>query len=303
MSATGSGIPANREALVAGGPAPLRELVLGIVEAGVRAADPEAAVRAAVSLGEGGAVIVDGVSHVPGPGGRVLVLGAGKASARIATTLEQLLGDVIAGGVVVAPEGHAASLDRIELLVSRPPAADRGQLPCGAAADAAGRDRRARGRGAGVLHRRQLGAGLPAGRRRQLRGEARAAPAAAGIGRRHPRDQRRAKARVRAEGRPARRRDGRCQRRQPDRVRRGRRPAGRDHRPHGHRHHHRRAGDRGAARVRSLGCRCALDPAAPDRDRERRRPAARRPVDPEPGAGHRRRRGQRDGAAGRPSWA
>ena len=44
MSATGSGIPANREALVAGGPAPLRELVLDIVEAGVRAADPEAAV-------------------------------------------------------------------------------------------------------------------------------------------------------------------------------------------------------------------------------------------------------------------
>ena len=105
MSATGSGIPANREALVAGGPAPLRELVLGIVEAGVRAADPEAAVRAAVSLGEGGAVIVDGVSHMPGPGGRVLVLGAGKASARIATTLEQLLGDVIAGGVVVHPTG------------------------------------------------------------------------------------------------------------------------------------------------------------------------------------------------------
>ena len=116
MSATGSGIPANREALVAGGPAPLRELVLDIVEAGVRAADPEAAVRAAVSLGEGGAVIVDGVSHMPGPGGRVLVLGAGKASARIATTLEQLLGDVIAGGVVVAPDGHAVSLDRIELL-------------------------------------------------------------------------------------------------------------------------------------------------------------------------------------------
>ena len=89
-------------------------------------------------------MIVDGVSHVPGPGGRVLVLGAGKASARIATTLEQLLGDVIAGGVVVAPDGHAASLDRIELLVGRPPAADRGQLPCGAAADAAGRDGRAR---------------------------------------------------------------------------------------------------------------------------------------------------------------
>jgi glycerate-2-kinase len=116
MSTTGSGIPANREALVAGGPAPLRELVLDIVEAGVRAADPEAAVRVVVTLGEGGAVIVDGVSHMPGPGGRVLVLGAGKASARIATTLEQLLGDVIAGGVVVAPDGHAASLDRIELL-------------------------------------------------------------------------------------------------------------------------------------------------------------------------------------------
>ncbi len=204
MSAIGSGIPSNREALVARGPAPLRELVLDIVEAGVRAADPEAAVRAAVTLGEGGAVIVDGVSHVPGPNGRVLVLGAGKASARIATTLEQLLGDAIAGGVVVAPEGHAAIARPDRAAVSRPPAADRGQLPSGAAADAAGGNRRARGRGAGVLHGRQLCAGMPAAGRRQLRGEARAAPAAAGIGRRHPRDQRGAKARVRVEGRPAR---------------------------------------------------------------------------------------------------
>ena len=302
MSATGSGIPARPGGAGRPRPGAAAQLVLGIVEAGELAADPEAAVRSAVSLGEGGAVIVDGVSHLPGPDGRVLVLGAGKASARIATILEQLLGDVIAGGRRGGTRGARRVARPDRSAVRRSPAADRGQLPRGAAADAAGGDRRVRRCGAGVLHRRQLRTGMPArdgvsfAEKRELHRLLLGSGAAIreiNAVRKHVSGLKGGRLAAAMGGASVD---------QPDRVRCGRRPAGRDHRSYGHRHHHPRAGDRGAARVRSLGCRCALDPAAPDRDRERRRPAARRPVDPEPGAGHRRRRGQRDGARGRPSW-
>jgi glycerate 2-kinase len=121
MTAVGSGILANRDGLVAHGQAGLRELVLEVAEAGLRAADPEAAVRAAVARGESGAVVVDGSEFCVGGDGRVLVLGAGKASARIAATLEQVLGDAISGGLVVAPTGHDAALERIELLAAGHP--------------------------------------------------------------------------------------------------------------------------------------------------------------------------------------
>jgi glycerate 2-kinase len=121
MSAVGSGVLTNRDGLVARGPAGLRELVLEVVEAGLWAADPAAAVRRAVRAGEAGAVVVDGVEHRPGRGGRVLVVGAGKASARIAATLEEVLGETIAGGIVIAPSGHAGTLRRIDLLAGGHP--------------------------------------------------------------------------------------------------------------------------------------------------------------------------------------
>jgi glycerate 2-kinase len=121
MSSVGSGALTNRDGLLARGPAGLRELVLEVVEAGLRAADPAAAVRRTVRRGDAGGVVVDGVEHRPGPGGRVLVVGAGKATARIAATLEEELGDSIHGGVVIAPSGHAAALGRIDLLAGGHP--------------------------------------------------------------------------------------------------------------------------------------------------------------------------------------
>ena len=121
MNVLGSGVLTNRDGLVARRPAALRELVLDIVEAGLRAADPAAAVRRAVRPGDAGGVVVDDVEHRPRRGGRVLVLGAGKASTRIAATLEDVLGETIAGGIVIAPSGHAAALSRIDLLAGGHP--------------------------------------------------------------------------------------------------------------------------------------------------------------------------------------
>ncbi|CCG39684.1 putative hydroxypyruvate reductase [Magnetospirillum molischianum DSM 120] len=55
---------------------------------------------------------------------RVLVLGAGKAAARMARAVEQVLCDRIVGGLVVVKYGHAERLDRIEIVEAGHPTPD-----------------------------------------------------------------------------------------------------------------------------------------------------------------------------------
>ncbi len=55
---------------------------------------------------------------------RILVLGAGKASARMARGLEDLLGDRISAGLVAVKEGHLEELSRIRLLEAAHPVPD-----------------------------------------------------------------------------------------------------------------------------------------------------------------------------------
>ncbi len=78
----------------------LRQDALKIFRAGLAAADPVASVRQALKKF---------------PEGRVWVIGAGKASARMAWAAEQELGSQIAGGWINTKDGHLAKLKRIEL--------------------------------------------------------------------------------------------------------------------------------------------------------------------------------------------
>jgi glycerate 2-kinase len=55
---------------------------------------------------------------------RILVIGAGKASARMALGLERLLGARITDGVVAVKEGHVELLDRIRLIEAAHPVPD-----------------------------------------------------------------------------------------------------------------------------------------------------------------------------------
>ncbi len=55
---------------------------------------------------------------------RILVLGAGKASARMALGLERLLGKRIVDGVVAVKEGHVEPLDRVRLVEASHPVPD-----------------------------------------------------------------------------------------------------------------------------------------------------------------------------------
>ena len=82
-----------------------RELALDIARAALAAVDPAQAVRAHV-VRQGGALLVDGRAYDLNQYRRVLVVGAGKASAPMAAALAETLGDRLSGGWVNVKYGH-----------------------------------------------------------------------------------------------------------------------------------------------------------------------------------------------------
>ena len=93
------------------------------------AADPAGAVRRHVEFRENTLVVrtPEGPVDVPLPdrdAGRVLVIGAGKASAVMAQALEELLGGRIAGGLVCVKDGHGVPLERVEVAEASHPVPD-----------------------------------------------------------------------------------------------------------------------------------------------------------------------------------
>src|SRR3954451_10081817 len=98
----------------AGGNAVLREVLVGLFDAALAAADPALAVAA----------------HMPAPGaGRTVVVGAGKASAAMARAFEANWSGPLEG-LVVTRRGHAAPCERIEIVEASHPVPD----PAGEAA-------------------------------------------------------------------------------------------------------------------------------------------------------------------------
>jgi len=92
-----------------GDPSALRVL-LNLFQAGLRAADPRAVLA----------------QHLPEPPshGRVLVLGAGKASALMAAALEEAWPEVPLSGLVVTRYGHAVPTRRVEIVEASHPVPD-----------------------------------------------------------------------------------------------------------------------------------------------------------------------------------
>lgn len=122
---------ANASTLLEHGMVELRALALRIAAAAIAASDPARATAAAVTVDDGRLRIGEHVVALDDVD-RIVVLGAGKASGRIAQALERALGDRLAGGAVVvrsdAALGHpptgadaarsdpALELERIEVL-------------------------------------------------------------------------------------------------------------------------------------------------------------------------------------------
>ena len=87
----------------------LHKLALELVEYGLSVADPYNAVKSSVKVLDS-KIIVKGLNI--DIDGRVHVIGFGKASKRMAEAIHELLGDRIAGGVVITPseEGYVGSI-------------------------------------------------------------------------------------------------------------------------------------------------------------------------------------------------
>ncbi len=79
---------------------------------------------AAVAAADPRTVLARHLPEPPGPGGRVLVLGAGKSAAAMAAAVEDAWPDRALSGLVVTRYGHAVPTKRIEVVEASHPVPD-----------------------------------------------------------------------------------------------------------------------------------------------------------------------------------
>ncbi len=115
----------------ASGPAALRAAAKAIFRAGLDSVRAEKVIPASVRIEKtregkrlGERLIIGKRRYKLRPGGRLIVTGAGKASAHMARAVERILGRRIDGGVVVTQKGHAVPCKRIEILEANHPVPD-----------------------------------------------------------------------------------------------------------------------------------------------------------------------------------
>lgn len=109
-----------------------RRMALSVLEAAIEAARPDHALRRVLRL-EGSQLHVGERTYDLRRFRRVLVVGAGKAAAAMAATVEDVLGDRISQGIVVTKYGYTAPTRRIEVREGGHP------VPDGAGVEAARR--------------------------------------------------------------------------------------------------------------------------------------------------------------------
>lgn len=100
-----------------------KKKLMAIVERTIAAVAPEPAIRAAISL-DGDTLTVDGQSYDLTSYERIFVMGAGKASAAMAETLEDILADRLHGGIIATKYDHGVALQKTQVLESGHPVPD-----------------------------------------------------------------------------------------------------------------------------------------------------------------------------------
>ena len=93
-----------------------------ILSASLAAADPGEAVRRSLRVEDSAVLAGDERFEAE----RVFVLAAGKAAGAMAAAAEELLGERLAGGLIVTKHGHEASSDVLEVAFSAHPEPDEG---------------------------------------------------------------------------------------------------------------------------------------------------------------------------------
>src|SRR5512134_1271573 len=100
-----------------------REILMNIFNAALAAVDPCAAVQRSLRFGDG-RIHAGGSVYDLGAFDHVIAIGAGKATARMARAVEDILGGVLDGGIIVVKYGHAGELKRIEQVEAAHPIPD-----------------------------------------------------------------------------------------------------------------------------------------------------------------------------------
>ena len=96
------------------------QALIEIFKAALAAVDPYRAVLNALRV-EGDFLLVGDAKYDLASFDRILVFGAGKATARMALAVESLLGDKVSAGLIVVKDGHGASLNLIEQIEASHP--------------------------------------------------------------------------------------------------------------------------------------------------------------------------------------
>jgi glycerate 2-kinase len=104
----------NRARLTDHGERELRATVLDLAEVALAALSPSAGLRRSVAV-HGPDLVAGGRSYDLSAVRRLVVLGAGKASAEVAVALEEMLGPRLDGGIVVVPHDQSALLPARQL--------------------------------------------------------------------------------------------------------------------------------------------------------------------------------------------
>ncbi|HYH61476.1 MAG TPA: DUF4147 domain-containing protein, partial [Solirubrobacterales bacterium] len=94
----------NSAELAATGMADVRALALRVAAAGLEACDVRRATAEAVELTAAG-IAIAGREYPLEPESRVIVVGSGKATLAIASTLEEILGERLDGGAIAVRDG------------------------------------------------------------------------------------------------------------------------------------------------------------------------------------------------------
>ena len=101
----------------------LRGRVRRIAEEAAAAADPAPAIRRLLRV-EDGTLVAGEWRYELGRFKKITVVGAGKASARMAAAVEQLPGLEVGGGLVVVKDGHGEATQRVEIVEGAHPKPD-----------------------------------------------------------------------------------------------------------------------------------------------------------------------------------
>ncbi|MBN1292133.1 MAG: glycerate kinase [Candidatus Latescibacteria bacterium] len=92
----------------------VKKTALDILSVALKAADPYHCIKKYVRI-EHGSIVIDGITYPSVEYPKVMVVGAGKASARMAQALEDVLGDRINGGWINTKDDHAVPVQYIHV--------------------------------------------------------------------------------------------------------------------------------------------------------------------------------------------